>query len=170
MKKFVLILLLGLMLVACSEKEVVEEVPHESTQQVIPEPQVEDVMSEPLKNEFIRYCSETYDVDKIARGICKMEELDAWGTSVNGVEEGKLKGFKKEITGFNAGVRIATLHFQTPFIAYVFEADNTEGLVSQLDKYCDLDWNDGMHADTAVTFTIDNIVFYAITPYNFELE
>ena len=76
------------------------------------------------------------------------------------VEEGWLAGFDNEITGFRDGVMFSPMIGTIPFVGYVFETDDPEGLLSFLKEKANMAWNICTQADETVSAIKGNLVFF----------
>ena len=54
-----------------------------------------------------------------------------------------------------------------PFVGYVFETDDTELLMSELEANALLNWNICTTADEMLVKAHDNYVFFVMSPYTF---
>lgn len=76
------------------------------------------------------------------------------------VEEGFLSGFDEEVRGFSKGVMISPMIGTIPFVGYVFETDDPEGLLSFLKEKANMAWNICTQADETVSAIKGNLVFF----------
>lgn len=83
------------------------------------------------------------------------------------ISEGFLNGFSENITGFKFGAGIAPFISGIPFIAYVFETDDTAALAKTLEEKADLRWNICTEADEIKILESGNYVFVVMAPWEF---
>lgn len=76
------------------------------------------------------------------------------------VEEGFLSGFDEEVKGFSKGVMISPMIGTIPFVGYVFETDDPEGLLTFLSEKANMAWNICTQADEKVSSVKGNLVFF----------
>ena len=76
------------------------------------------------------------------------------------VEPGWLSGFSEDVTGFTKGVVVAPIIGSIPYIAYVFESEDPEALLKELDEKHNMRWNICTEADEKVSAIKGNLVFY----------
>ena len=57
------------------------------------------------------------------------------------VEPGYLNGFSNEIKSFKSGVVVSPMIGSIPFIIYVFETDDVDGLKKEIEENKDMRWN-----------------------------
>ncbi len=88
------------------------------------------------------------------------------------VEEGLLTGFgNAEITGFDEGVMFSPMIGSIPFVGYIFtlsEGADTEAFVQLLTDNADPRWNICTEADETVTGKAENMIFFVMSPAQFE--
>lgn len=78
--------------------------------------------------------------------------------------EGFLMGFSADIKGFSSGVKLAPMIGSIPFVAYVFETDDTAALMETLKTNADPRWNICTEARETVSEVSGNYVFFAMLP------
>ena len=97
-------------------------------------------------------------------------EIIPFGPAVMPVEEGYLNGFSSEINGFSEGMMFGPMIGSIPFIGYLFRSDDVNTLIANLKDKADLRWNVCTQADEMVVDSVKNLVFFAMSPINFDQE
>jgi len=121
-----------------------------------------------LEVQFIEEIAKEKDVEKVADALTTNPELDGLAMAVMPVEEGYLNGFESEVTGFKSGAMFAPMIGTIPFVGYVFESDDAEGLKAQLEEKAMLNWNICTVADEMVVYSDGSYVFFVMAPESFE--
>lgn len=85
---------------------------------------------------------------------------DEYGLASMEVEAGFLNGFDGEIQGFTKGVMFSPMIGSIPFVGYVFETDDPDGLEENLKNSANMRWNICTEADELVTAKKGNMVFF----------
>ena len=157
--KFILmlsILVLGItFLTGCGTKETTNQAENKT---------VANTLSETFEKEI----KKQKDIEKVAQTLSESEVIvPALQTFVVG-EEDYLSGFKEEIKGFDKAVGIAPMIGTIPFIAYVFEVENSKEFAKVLEENAQLNWNICTEADEMKTTIVDNYVFFVMSPTSFE--
>lgn len=109
----------------------------------------------------------TDDINEVANKLIEAEYFKEVSMTTMEVEPGFLNGFEAEITGFNNGVMFAPMIGTIPFVGYIFETDNTELLIDELETNASLNWNICTTADEMLVKAHDNYVFFVMSPYTF---
>ena len=121
MRKFLLCCLACLMLTGCTQTK-----PDASSA-------VPDTLGSQLVNQFQKHAKEESDPMEIAQKIVS-DDLAEISLDAESVEPGWLNGFDENVTGFTKGVMIAPVIGSIPYVSYVFETDDPEALVEELDE------------------------------------
>ena len=103
--------------------------------------------------------SEETDPAKMAEDLVDLKIFNIAMDRVD-VNEGYLDGFDTEITGFSKGTRFAPYISSIPFVGYVFETDDAQALLDQLNAAADTRWNICTEADEVVSASRDRLVFF----------
>ena len=144
MKKLMTTLLCLLLLASCGTK-----------QDDIPETRSEGTKQ--LKV-FEKASESESDIFKIGEALTKTDpELSL---EMAEVEPGWLNGFSEDVTGFTKGVVVAPIIGSIPYVAYVFESEDPEALLKELDEKHNMRWNICTEADEKVSAIKGNLVFY----------
>lgn len=138
----------------------------DNTNQSSEEKTVAKVLAEQFEDEM----KKEKDIEIVANKIAKNEiikiELDV--ASIG--EEDYLSGFKTKIEGFNKAIVIRPFIGSIPFIAYIFEVNDTEKFDEYLKSNADLNWNICTSASDLETVVVDNYVFIVMSPESFDEE
>lgn len=88
------------------------------------------------------------------------------------VEEGLLNGFdNNEISGFSQGCTFAPMIGSIPFVGYIFqleEGSDTAAFMDTLKSSANLRWNVCVEADEMTCESVDNYVFFLMSPKTLE--
>lgn len=126
-----------------------------------------------LAADFEDYLEQNPDVtaQEMADHILANSIIEFEGASMP-VEEGLLMGFNNaEITGFEEGVMFAPMIGSIPFLGYVFtleEGADADAFVKLLEDNADPRWNICTEAEETVTKTAERMVFFVMSPSQFE--
>lgn len=181
MKKIISLALAGLMVVslaACgNDKKPVEEPEMNVVETPAPvekeeTPVVEDLtVAETLLESFSDNAKEATDALSLAKDLVSNEIIAFSGDAIP-VEPGLLNGFgETEITGFAEGAMFAPMIGTIPFVGYVFfleEDTDVDAFEELLLTSSDLRWNVCTEADEKVVSSVDNKVFFVMSPLKFE--
>lgn len=126
-----------------------------------------DTVASKLYELFETEIATTDDINEVANKLIEAEYFKEVSMTTMEVEPGFLNGFEAEITGFNNGVMFAPMIGTIPFVGYIFETDNTELLMSEIEANASLNWNICTTADEMLIKTHDNYVFFVMSPYTF---
>ena len=107
------------------------------------------------------------DIEKIANNISTNENIKI-AVGVMDVEKGLLDGFDGEITEFLRAYAIKPMIGSQPFVAYIFETNNTTKLKELLEEKANKRWNICTEADDLEISVVDNYVFLVMSPTNFD--
>lgn len=121
-----------------------------------------------LTEQFQKEIENEKDLKKIAENISNNEILQISTDVTSLTKKDYLSGFTTEIKGFKEAVVIRPMIGAIPFIAYIFETENSEEFAKKLEENADLRWNVCTEADELKTVTVDNYVFFVMAPNNFE--
>lgn len=151
MRKFLLCCLACLMLTGCTQTK-----PDASSD-------IPDTLGSQLVNQFQKHAKEESDPMEIAQKIIA-DDLAEISLDAESVESGWLNGFDEDVTGFTKGVMIAPVIGSIPYVSYVFETDDPEALVEELDEKHNMRWNICTEAEEKVSSIYENLVYYAMVP------
>lgn len=126
-----------------------------------------DTVASKLYELFETEIATTDDINEVANKLIEAEYFKEVSMTTMEVEPGFLNGFEAEITGFNNGVMFAPMIGTIPFVGYIFETDNTELLIDELETNASLNWNICTTADEMLVKAHDNYVFFVMSPYTF---
>lgn len=127
-------------------------------------------VAEVLTEQFQDEIKSEKDIGKVASKISKNEILDIQ-VEVSAIEKGDyISGFQTEIQGFDRAVAIRPMIGSIPFVAYIFEVENAEQFAENLKSSADLRWNICTEADDLEVATVDDYVFFIMSPENFDQE
>lgn len=144
MKKLMTTLLCLLLLASCGTKQ--DDIPETSSEG-----------TKQLKV-FEKASESESDIFKIGEALTKTDpELSL---EMAEVEPGWLNGFSEDVTGFTKGVVVAPIIGSIPYVAYVFESEDPEALLKELDEKHNMRWNICTEADEKVSAIKGNLVFY----------
>lgn len=183
MKKVISLALASLMVVslaACGEKkEPVKEEPEVSITETETTIEKEDTVEEELTvaetllESFSDKAKEATDALSLAKDLVSNEIIAFNGDAIP-VEPGLLNGFgETEITGFKEGAMFAPMIGTIPFVGYVFvleDGTDVNAFEELLLTSSDLRWNICTEADEKVVSSVDNKVFFVMSPLSFEQE
>lgn len=139
----------------------------ESTEETEVKDTPTDTVASKLYELFETEIATTDDINEVANKLIEAEYFKEVSMTTMEVEPGFLNGFEAEITGFNNGVMFAPMIGTIPFVGYIFETDDTELLMSELEANASLNWNICTTADEMLVKAHDNYVFFVMSPYTF---
>lgn len=139
----------------------------ESTEETEVKDTPTDTVASKLYELFETEIATTDDINEVANKLIEAEYFKEVSMTTMEVETGFLNGFEAEITGFNNGVMFAPMIGTIPFVGYIFETDNTELLIDELETNASLNWNICTTADEMLVKAHDNYVFFVMSPYTF---
>lgn len=139
----------------------------ESTEETEVKDTPTDTVASKLYELFETEIATTDDINEVANKLIEAEYFKEVSMTTMEVEPGFLNGFEAEITGFNNGVMFAPMIGTIPFVGYIFETDNTELLIDELETNASLNWNICTTADEMLVKAHDNYVFFVMSPYSF---
>lgn len=126
-----------------------------------------DTVASKLYELFETEIATTDDINEVANKLIEAEYFKEVSMTTMEVEPGWLNGFENEIKTFNNGVMLAPMIGTIPFVGYIFETDDTELLMSELEANALLNWNICTTADEMLVKAHDNYVFFVMSPYTF---
>ncbi len=130
-------------------------------------------VGEILLADFEEKANTNDDVVALAEEISK-NAIIPFSSMAMEVEPGLLAGFgNAEITGFSKGASFGPLIGSIPFIAYIFEledSENIESFIENLRANADLRWNICVEAEEMITGNVDNKVFFVMCEKEFAQE
>lgn len=139
----------------------------ESTEETEVKDTPTDTVASKLYELFETEIATTDDINEVANKLIEAEYFKEVSMTTMEVEPGFLNGFEAEITGFNNGVMFAPMIGTIPFVGYIFETDNTELLIDEIEANASLNWNICTTADEMLVKAHDNYVFFVMSPYTF---
>lgn len=139
----------------------------ESTEETEVKDTPTDTVASKLYELFETEIATTDDINEVANKLIEAEYFKEVSMTTMEVEPGFLNGFEAEITGFNNGVMFTPMIGTIPFVGYIFETDNTELLIDELETNASLNWNICTTADEMLVKAHDNYVFFVMSPYTF---
>lgn len=116
---------------------------------------------------FKETIKEEKDLEKVATKISEDENIKI-AVEVSEIEEGYLDGFDNEITGFKKAYAIRPMISTQPFIAYVFETNNTKELENTLKENANKRWNICTEAEELEISIVNDYVFIVMSPKSFD--
>lgn len=131
---------------------------------------IPDTIAYKIRTQFREEIKNDNNIENVANKLIENEAFEEMAMGVMPVEEGYLNGFNEEIKGFSSGVMFAPMIGTIPFVGYIFETDNPDELMKILDEKAMLNWNICTTADEKVSDIKDNVVFFVMSPYSFEME
>lgn len=126
-----------------------------------------DTVASKLYELFETEIATTDDINEVANKLIEAKYFKEVSMTTMEVEPGWLNGFENEIKTFNNGVMFAPMIGTIPFVGYIFETDDTELLMSELEANALLNWNICTTADEMLVKAHDNYVFFVMSPYTF---
>lgn len=126
-----------------------------------------DTVASKLYELFETEIATTDDINEVANKLIEAEYFKEVSMTTMEVEPGWLNGFENEIKTFNNGVMFTPMIGTIPFVGYIFETDNTELLIDELETNALLNWNICTTADEMLVKAHGNYVFFVMSPYSF---
>ena len=108
------------------------------------------------------------DTTKIADNLSKNPIFNEVAMGTMEMQEGYLEGFNEDIKGFSKCTRFSPIIGTIPFVGYVFETDDTAGLVKTLEENAKLNWNICTCADDMISAVNGKYVLFIMAPNNFD--
>lgn len=110
---------------------------------------------------------------EIADALATSETLPFMGGAME-IEEGFLSGFDNfEVKGFKSGAMFGPMMGTIPFVGYIFELEegaDVEAFKTSLKDNANLRWNICTEAEEMTIENEGNIVFFLMSPTEFEAE
>ena len=110
---------------------------------------------------------------EIAEALATSETLPFMGGALE-IEPGFLSGFDNyEVTGFSKGAMFAPMMGTIPFVGYIFELEegaDVEAFKTSLKDNANLRWNICTEAEEMTVENKGNMVFFLMSPTEFETE
>ena len=132
--------------------------------------QEENTVAQTLGRQFESEIENEKDIEKVAKKIAENEILEI-SVDASQVKSGDyLSGFQKEIKDFKNAYVIRPMIGTIPFIAYIFEVENSSEFAEELKSSADLRWNICTEADEMHVVVRGDYVFFVMSPKNFEQE
>lgn len=127
-----------------------------------------DTVASKLAQEFKNEMKKEKDPKAVAEKLSK-DYLSEISVQVEELDENSyIAGFNTEIKGYKNGYAIRPMIGTIPFIAYIFEVNDTDNFVKTLTDNADLRWNICTEADEMQSAVVDNYVFFVMSPENFD--
>ncbi len=156
------------------------EKPKDDVKENTEQKQEENTVAQTLGRQFESEIENEKDIEKVAKKIAENEILEI-SVDASQVKSGDyLSGFQKEIKDFKNAHRVdRLLHVvhvirpmigTIPFIAYIFEVENSSEFAEELKSSADLRWNICTEADEMHVVVRGDYVFFVMSPKNFEQE
>ena len=132
--------------------------------------QEENTVAQTLGRQFESEIENERDIEKVTKKIAENEILEI-SVDASQVKSGDyLSGFQKEIKDFKNAYVIRPMIGTIPFIAYIFEVENSSEFAEELKSSADLRWNICTEADEMHVVVRGDYVFFVMSPKNFEQE
>ena len=130
----------------------------------------ENTVAQTLGRQFESEIENERDIEKVTKKIAENEILEI-SVDASQVKSGDyLSGFQKEIKDFKNAYVIRPMIGTIPFIAYIFEVENSSEFAEELKSSADLRWNICTEADEMHVVVRGDYVFFVMSPKNFEQE
>lgn len=132
----------------------------------------DDSVAATLVNDFKEIAKDkNLTAEQIATKLSENSVI-AFGPMVMAVEPGFLTGFVDyEVKGFSEGAIFSPMIGTIPFVSYVFKLDDgadVEAFKTSLTDNANLAWNICTQADQMMVESVDNTVFFVMSPLSFE--
>lgn len=146
------------------------EKPKDDVKENTEQKQEENTVAQTLGRQFESEIENERDIEKVAKKIAENEILEI-SVDASQVKSGDyLSGFQKEIKDFKNAYVIRPMIGTIPFIAYIFEVENSSEFAEELKSSADLRWNICTEADEMHVVVRGDYVFFVMSPKNFEQE
>lgn len=146
------------------------EKPKDDVKENTEQKQEENTVAQTLGRQFESEIENEKDIEKVAKKIAENEILEI-SVDASQVKSGDyLSGFQKEIKDFKNAYVIRPMIGTIPFIAYIFEVENSSEFAEELKSGADLRWNICTEADEMHVVVRGDYVFFVMSPKNFEQE
>ncbi|MCI8794459.1 MAG: hypothetical protein HFI73_03685 [Bacilli bacterium] len=146
------------------------EKPKDDVKENTEQKQEENTVAQTLGRQFESEIENERDIEKVTKKIAENEILEI-SVDASQVKSGDyLSGFQKEIKDFKNAYVIRPMIGTIPFIAYIFEVENSSEFAEELKSSADLRWNICTEADEMHVVVRGDYVFFVMSPKNFEQE
>ena len=146
------------------------EKPKDDVKENTEQKQEENTVAQTLGRQFESEIENERDIEKVTKKIAENEILEI-SVDASQVKRGDyLSGFQKEIKDFKNAYVIRPMIGTIPFIAYIFEVENSSEFAEELKSSADLRWNICTEADEMHVVVRGDYVFFVMSPKNFEQE
>ena len=146
------------------------EKPKDDVKENTGQKQEENTVAQTLGRQFESEIENERDIEKVTKKIAENEILEI-SVDASQVKSGDyLSGFQKEIKDFKNAYVIRPMIGTIPFIAYIFEVENSSEFAEELKSSADLRWNICTEADEMHVVVRGDYVFFVMSPKNFEQE
>ena len=146
------------------------EKPKDDVKENTEQKQEENTVAQTLGRQFESEIENARDIEKVTKKIAENEILEI-SVDASQVKSGDyLSGFQKEIKDFKNAYVIRPMIGTIPFIAYIFEVENSSEFAEELKSSADLRWNICTEADEMHVVVRGDYVFFVMSPKNFEQE
>ena len=144
------------------------EKPKDDVKENTEQKQEENTVAQTLGRQFESEIENERDIEKVTKKIAENEILEI-SVDASQVKSGDyLSGFQKEIKDFKNAYVIRPMIGTIPFIAYIFEVENSSEFAEELKSSADLRWNICTEADEMHVVVRGDYVFFVMSPKNFE--
>ena len=146
------------------------EKPKDDVKENTEQKQEENTVAQTLGRQFESEIENERDIEKVTKKIAENEILEI-SVDASQVKSGDyLSGFQKEIKDFKNAYVIRPMIGTIPFIAYIFEVENSSEFAEELKSSADLRWNICTEADEMHVVVRGHYVFFVMSPKNFDQE
>ena len=146
------------------------EKPKDDVKENTEQKQEENTVAQTLGRQFESEIENERDIEKVTKKIAENEILEI-SVDASQVKSGDyLSGFQKEIKDFKNAYVIRPMIGTIPFVAYIFEVENSSEFAEELKSSADLRWNICTEADEMHVVVRGDYVFFVMSPKNFEQE
>ena len=146
------------------------EKPKDDVKENTEQKQEENTVAQTLGRQFESEIENERDIEKVTKKIAENEILEI-SVDASQVKSGDyLSGFQKEIKEYKNAYVIRPMIGTIPFIAYIFEVENSSEFAEELKSSADLRWNICTEADEMHVVVRGDYVFFVMSPKNFEQE
>lgn len=146
------------------------EKPKDDIKENTEQKQEENTVAKTLGKQFESEIENEKDIEKVAKKIAENEILEISVDAFQVKSGDYLSGFQKEIKDFKNAYVIRPMIGTIPFIAYIFEVENSSEFAEELESSADLRWNICTEADEMHVVVRGDYVFFVMSPKTFEQE
>ena len=107
--------------------------------------------------------SDTADAESAVKELMDLDIFEA-ELMEREITDGFLPGFDGDISGYTKAVNFSAMISTIPFTGYVFESDDPEALLKELEEAANPAWNVCTEADETVSYIRGNMVFFLMCP------